>query len=299
MSSAVEKDVRGGLDPRPGQPVSGALDSFERVIEPRGRRSLSPRLGEIWAYRELLFFLSWRDVKIRYKQTGLGVGWAVLQPFTLMIAFTLLFNRVAKVPTGGMPYPIFSYSALVPWTLFSSALTTVSTSLVSNSALISKIYFPRLVIPIAAVGSFVFDYVIALLLLFAMMVYYGIYPGWGIVALPVLTLLTLLTAFAVGVWLTALNVRYRDVKYVVPFLLQIWLFASPVAYAANLVPSKWRLVYSLNPMAGVINAYRWALLGQSWHPDRYFAISLAATLVILASGIVYFRATERTFADVI
>jgi lipopolysaccharide transport system permease protein len=216
-----------------------------------------------------------------------------------MVVFTIFFNRVAHVPSSGLPYPIFSYAALVPWTLFSQSLGTVSTSLVTNQNLISKVYFPRLVIPLAVTGSFVFDFVIALGLLVGMMVYYGVYPGVAIVALPLLTVLTLLTALAVGIWLTALNVRYRDVKYAVPFLIQIWLFASPIAYATSLVPSRWHLIFSLNPMTGVIDAFRWALLGVPWSPDRYFGVSMMMVAFLLVTGIAYFRRTEQTFADVI
>ncbi|MGZ6268872.1 MAG: ABC transporter permease [Candidatus Limnocylindrales bacterium] len=278
---------------------SQPFDSFDRVFEPSSGLRAMLRLREVWAYRELLVFLTWRDVKVRYRQTAIGALWAVIQPFMLMVVFTIFLGRLAHVPSNGLPYPIFAYAALVPWTLFSSSLSSVSDSLVSSSNLISKVYFPRLVIPLAAVGSFVFDFVIALGLLVAMMVYYGIYPGWPILALPALTLLTLLTALSVGMWLTALNVRYRDVKYAIPFLIQIWLFASPIAYATSLVPSRWRLVYSLNPMVGVIDGFRWALLGVAWQPGSFFVVSLAMIAALLVSGLVYFRKMERTFADIV
>jgi len=276
-----------------------SLDSFDRVLEPRKGLRGSLRLRELWTYRELLGFLTWRDVKVRYRQTALGALWALIQPFTLMIVFTIFLNRLAHVPSNGLPYPIFAYAGLVPWTLFSSSLSGVSDSLVSSSNLISKVYFPRLVIPLAVTGSFLFDFVIALTLLVGMMVYYGVYPGLAILALPALVLLALLTALAVGIWLTALNVRYRDVKYTVPFLLQVWLFASPIAYASSLVPHRWRLVYSLNPMATVIDGFRWALLGVSWSPGASAIVSLAVVAVLLASGLVYFRGMERTFADIV
>jgi lipopolysaccharide transport system permease protein len=283
--------------PEPASPRP--LDSFDRILEPRRGLRASLRLDELWAYRELLAFLTWRDVKVRYRQTALGALWALLQPFMLMIVFTIFFNRVAHVPSSDLPYPIFAYAGLVPWTLFSSSLSGVSGSLVSSSSLISKVYFPRLVIPLAVTGSFLFDFVIALGLLVGMMVYYGVYPGIAVVALPVFVLLTLLTALSVGIWLTALNVRYRDVKYAVPFLLQLWLFASPIAYATSLVPSRWRLVYSLNPMTSVIDGFRWALLGVPWAPGKSLAVSLAMVVVLLGSGLVYFRSMERTFADVV
>jgi homopolymeric O-antigen transport system permease protein len=275
------------------------LETFDRILEPRQGLRGSLRLGELWAYRELLFFLTWRDVQIRYRQTSIGLLWALLQPFTLMIVFTIFLGHLAHVPSGGLPYPIFSYAGLVPWTLFASSLNGVSTSLVSSSNLISKVYFPRLVIPLAVTGSFVFDFVIALGLLVGMMVYYGVYPGLAILALPVFVFITLLTALSVGIWLTALNVRYRDVQYTVPFLLQVWLFASPIAYATSLVPSRWQLVYSLNPMSGVIDGFRWALLGVPWAPGASLAVSLAVVVLLLGSGLLYFRTMERTFADVI
>lgn len=275
------------------------LNSFDRVLEPSSGFRALLRLHELWAYRELLLFLTWRDVKVRYRQTAIGALWAVIQPFMLMVVFTIFLGRLAHVPSSGLPYPIFAYAALVPWALFSSSLSSVSDSLVSSSNLISKVYFPRLVIPLAAIGSFLFDFVIALGLLVAMMVYYGIYPGVEILALPVLTLVTLLTALSVGIWLTALNVRYRDVKYAIPFLIQVWLFASPIAYATSLVPSGWRLVYSLNPMASVIDGFRWALLGVPWQPGKSAGVSLAMVALLLVSGLFYFRRMERTFADVV
>jgi lipopolysaccharide transport system permease protein len=255
--------------------------------------------NELWAYRELLAFLTWRDVKVRYRQTAIGALWAVLQPFMLMVVFTIFLNRLAHVPSNRLPYPIFAYAGLVPWALFSSSLSGVSDSLVSSSNLISKVYFPRLVIPLAVIGSFVFDFVIALGLLVGMMFYYGVYPGVAILALPAFVLLALLTALSVGLWLTALNVRYRDVKYAVPFLLQIWLFASPIAYATSLVPHRWRVVYSLNPMTTVIDGFRWSLLDVPWAPGASFGVSMAMIATLLVSGVVYFRRMERTFSDVV
>jgi lipopolysaccharide transport system permease protein len=274
-------------------------ESFDRVLEPGGGLRSSLPLRELWTYRELLGFLTWRDVKVRYRQTVVGVLWAVLQPFLLMVVFTIFLNKLASVPSDGLPYPIFAYAGLVPWTLFSSSLTGVSNSIVSNAGLISKIYFPRLVIPIAVIGSFVFDFVIALGLLVAMMVYYDAYPDWAVLALPAFVVLALVTALSVGIWLTALNVRYRDIKYTVPFLLQLWLFASPITYAASLVPSRWHLAYSLNPMSTVVDGFRWSLLGVPWSPGASTVVSLAVVLALLGSGLVYFRRTEATFADIV
>jgi lipopolysaccharide transport system permease protein len=215
-------------------------------------------LGSVWEYRELLYFLTWRDVKVRYKQTAFGAAWALIQPFMLMIVFTIFLGHLAGVSSEGKPYPLFSFSALVPWTFFSASLASTANSLVGGGSLVSKVYFPRVILPIASAGAYLVDFVLALGLLAGMMVWYGVAPGWGIVLLPALTLLALLSALAVGFWLAALNVRYRDVRYALPFLLQLWLFASPVAYAASLVPHTWRFVYALNPMAGVVEGFRWA-----------------------------------------
>jgi lipopolysaccharide transport system permease protein len=275
------------------------LDSFDRVLERRSGVGRILRVEELWAYRELLAFLTWRDVKVRYRQTALGAAWALIQPFALMVVFTIFLGHLADVPSNGLPYPIFAFAALVPWTLFSSSLSSVTNSLVGSTNLISKVYFPRLVIPLAVIGSFLLDFAIALVLLVVMMVYYDVYPGWGVLLVPVLTLVTLVTALSVGIWLTALNVRYRDIKYTVPFLLQIWLFASPIAYATTLVPERWRIVYSLNPMASVIDGFRWALLGTPWAIGVLPVVSLGVVLLVLVSGLVYFRRVEQTFADIV
>lgn len=278
---------------------AGGVEGFDRVLRARRGFGGALRLGELWAYRELLGFLTWRDVKVRYRQTAIGVVWAVLQPFALMIVFSIFLNHLAHVPSDHLPYPIFSFAGLVPWTLFASSLTGVSNSIVTSSNLISKVYFPRLVIPLAVTGSYIFDFVIALGLLVGMMIYYGVYPGLAVIALPALLLFTLLTALSVGIWLTALNVRYRDVQYAVPFVVQIWLFASPIAYATKLVPSKWQLLYSVNPMTTVIDGFRWALLGVPWSPGKAPLVSLAVVAVLLLTGLVYFRRMERTFADIV
>jgi len=272
--------------------------SADSVILRPSRGLASFGLRELWRYRELLFFITWRDVKVRYKQTALGAAWAVIQPALLMLVFALFVGRFVPKPHG-IPYPIFVFTALVPWTLFAQSLNGASGSLVLSADLVSKVYFPRLILPLAATGSFILDLVLGIVVLIIVMAFAGIAPGVGIVALPLLALFALLTAFAVGIWLSALNVRYRDVIYAVPFLLQIWLFASPVAYPSTIVHGFWQVIYGLNPMAGVIEGFRWALLGLPPPPLGLMAASLGAMLVILVSGMVYFRTTERTFADVI
>ncbi len=257
------------------------------------------RLGELWHYRELLYFLTWRDVKIRYKQTALGVAWAVLQPLITMVIFSVIFGQLAKLPSDGIPYPVFSYAALLPWGLFSGALQRAGTSLVTNANLLTKVYFPRLVIPISAVTAGLVDFVISFAVLLGLMLYYGIMPTWAILTIPLLVLLVVLTALAVSLWLSALNVQYRDVQYMIPFLIQAWMYASPVAYSTGLVPTgPWRVIYGLNPLAGVIQGFRWALLGGN-PPDELISISVAMVLLLLVSGLYYFRRMERTFADVV
>jgi lipopolysaccharide transport system permease protein len=267
------------------------------VIRPASPWSLG--LAEVWDYRELLYFLSWRDVKVRYRQTLFGAAWAILQPFLLMVVFTVFLGHLARVGSQGLPYPIFSYTALVPWALFSAALTGAATSVVGSGTLVSKIYFPRLVLPVAAVGSYLVDFVIAFALLVGMMVYYGIYPNWHVVTLPAFVLLAIAAALAVGIGLGALNVRYRDVRFAIPFVVQLWLFASPIAYSASQVPEQWRLVYALNPMVGVVEGFRWALLGVGRPPGGMVAVSAAATIAVLVGSVLYFRRMEGGFADVI
>jgi lipopolysaccharide transport system permease protein len=268
------------------------------VIEPaKGWRLRAVR--EIWTYRELLFYLTWRDVKIRYKQTVLGGAWAVLQPFLLMLVFALFLGRLAGISSRvDIPYPIFAFAGLVPWTLFAQSLVNSSDSLVRGTDLVSKVYFPRLILPIAAAGSFVFDFLIAFTLLVAMMVYYDIGPSGAVVWLPAFTALAVAAALAVGVWLAALNVRYRDIKYAVPFLVQLWLFASPVAYPTTIVPERWRPLLGLNPMAGVVEGFRWALVGGP-KPGAVVFASAGVTILLLMGGIAYFQRVERSFADVI
>ena len=268
-----------------------------RIVPSRGWVSL--KLDELWAYRELVYFLTWRDIKVRYKQTALGAAWAIIQPFFTMVVFSIFLGRLAKVPSDGMPYPVFAFAALVPWGFFANGLTQSSDSLVGSANLLRKVYFPRLAIPLSSILSGVVDFTIAFAVLFGMMLYYGISPSARILWLPLFLLLALSTALGVGLWLSALNVQYRDVKYTVPFLVQVWMFATPVAYPSSLLSEPWRTVYGLNPMAGVVEGFRWALLGSSAAPGPMIAISSAAALVLLVSGAFYFRRMEKTFADVV
>lgn len=259
----------------------------------------SPGLRELWEHRELLYFLVWRDVKVRYKQTVLGAAWAILQPVATMVVFSLFFGRLAKVPSDGVPYPVFSLAGLVPWTFFSQGLVQSANSLVGSQNLLTKVYFPRLAIPTAAVLSGGVDLALSLPVLLAVMRFYGLVPTARI--LWVLLLLTLAFAAAVGagLWLSALNVQYRDVRYVLPFLVQLWLLATPIAYPSRLLGEPWRTLYGLNPMAGVVEGFRWALLGTGGPPGPLIAVSAASALALLASGLFYFRRMERTFADVV
>jgi lipopolysaccharide transport system permease protein len=258
-------------------------------------------LKDLWMYRELVYFMIWRDVKVRYKQTMLGAAWAIIQPVLTMIVFTFLFGRIAKLPTdNNIPYPIFSYAALLPWGMFVGALNQASRSLTSNQNMVTKIYFPRLVLPLASILSGLVDFVIAFVILIGLMIYYGVTPSPNAIwALPLFLLLTVVTALGVALWLSAINVQYRDVNYALPFLTQFWLFITPVAYSSNLISEKWQLVYSLNPMAGVVNGFRWALLGTNTGPGPEMAVSVLISVVILIGGLFYFRNMEKTFADTI
>lgn len=257
-------------------------------------------LRDLWTYRELVFFMIWRDIKVRYKQTLLGAAWAIIQPLMTMLVFNFIFGSVAKVPTEGIPYPIFSYTALLPWGLFTTALNQASRSLTSNHNMITKIYFPRLVLPVASVLAGLIDFAIAFVILIGLMIYYKITPSWNALwALPLFLLLAIVTALGVALWLSAINVKYRDVNYALPFITQFWLFITPVAYSAHIISDKWQLIYSLNPMAGVVNGFRWALLGSSHGPDLALAVSVGISLLILLGGLLYFRSMERTFADTI
>ena len=257
------------------------------------------RVREIWEYRELLYFLVWRDVKVRYKQTMLGAAWAIIQPLLTMVVFSLFFGKLAKVPSDGIPYPLFAYAALIPWTFFANGLNQASNSLVGSANLVKKVYFPRLVIPVASVLSGVVDLLLAFVVLVAMMGYYGFLPTANILFLPFFLVLALMAALAVGLWLSALNVEFRDVRYTLPFLTQLWLFATPIAYPSSLLSEPWRTVYGLNPMVGVVEGFRWALFTGATRPGNIVIASSFATLVLLVGGAFYFRRMERTFADVI
>lgn len=257
-------------------------------------------LRDLWVYRELIFFMVWRDVKVKYKQTLLGMAWAVIQPVMTMLVFTFLFGTVAKLPTDGIPYPVFSFTALLPWGLFVTALNQGSRSLVAHNNMVTKIYFPRLILPMSAVFAGLVDFAIAFVILVALMVYYHVTPAWNLVwTLPLFLLLALVAALGVALWLSAINVKYRDVNQALPFLTQFWLFATPVAYSSSVISSKWQIVYSLNPMAGVINGFRWALLGSGNGPDAALWVSAAISILVLVTGLFYFRSTEKTFADTI
>lgn len=264
---------------------------------PQGWSALN--LKDLWAYRELIYFMTWRDIKVRYKQAVLGISWAILQPLLTMVIFSVIFGNLAKLPSDGINYSLFSYAGLLPWNLFSSALSRSSVSLVSNGNLLSKVYFPRLVIPFSSVLAALVDFGLSFLVMLGLMAYFKVWPTWMILWTIPLAFLSILTALALGTWLSALNVQYRDVQQIVPFLVQAWMYASPVAYSASLIPSgKWQIIYGLNPMAGVIQGFRWALLGGT-PPSNLLFISIAAILVIFISGLFYFRRMERTFADMI
>jgi len=277
---------------------SRATTEFTLRIEPtRGFFKLD--LAAVWEYRELLYFLVWRDVKVRYKQTIIGAAWAILQPLMTMMIFTVIFGNFAKIPSDGLPYSIFAYTALMPWNYFSQAISRGGISLVGEANLIVKVYFPRLIIPIASVVAPLTDFFMSFLVLIVMIAWFGIVPGWNVLYLPVFLLLALMTGLAVVLWLSPLNVRYRDVSHTIPFLIQFWLYASPVAYPVSLVPEKWRVLYSLNPMVGVIEGFRWTLLGTEAPAFDVIAVSAVMVVVLLLGGIVFFKRMERTFADVI
>jgi lipopolysaccharide transport system permease protein len=256
-------------------------------------------LREIWEYRELLYFFIWRNIKVRYKQTVLGAAWAVIQPFFTMIVFSIFFGRLAGIPSEGVPYPIFAYTALVPWTFFANALSQAGNSLLEHERMITKIYFPRLMLPLAAVLSGLFDLVISFSILIGMIAWYRLTPTMALLSLPFFVLTATLTALGVGLWLSALNVQYRDVRYVIPFIVQFWLFCTPIAYSSSLIPEKWHFLYGLNPMAGVVEGFRWALLGTDNLSIGLFIASLVTMVIILVSGLYYFRKMEETFADVV
>jgi lipopolysaccharide transport system permease protein len=253
----------------------------------------------MWKYRELLYFLTWRDIKVRYKQTVLGAAWAVIQPFFTMVVFSLFFGKLAKVPSDGIPYPIFAYAALVPWHFFANGINQSANSLVGSANLIRKVYFPRLVVPISSVVSGVVDFVLAFAVLLGMMLFYDIYPTSNIIWLPFLLLLAFSTSLGVGLWFAALNVQFRDVFYVVPFLTQFWLFATPIAYPSSLLSEPWRTLFGVNPMVGVVEGFRWALLGADTAPGTMIVVSSLVAIVLLVGGAFYFKRLEKSFADVV
>jgi lipopolysaccharide transport system permease protein len=268
------------------------------IIEaPRGWQALD--LRGLWQYRELLYFLAWRDVKVRYKQTALGVAWVVLQPLLTMVVFSVIFGRLMNVPTGGIPYPIFSYVALLPWNFFAGSLTRSGNSLVADANLLSKVFFPRLILPAAAVLSMLVDFAISFVILVGMLIFYRIPLGPAALTLPLFLALAFLTALGSGLWLSAINVKYRDIAYVIPFLIQTWFFLTPVAYPITLIPEPWRFLWSLNPMTGVVEGFRWALLGQQAVPGIFIFLSSSIVLIVFVGGLFYFRRMESEFADVV
>jgi lipopolysaccharide transport system permease protein len=279
-------------------PLSGTGNVTVIRIEP-SQGWVSLKLRELWEYRELLYFLTWRDVKVRYKQTVLGAAWAIIQPFFTMVVFSVFFGKLAKVPSDGIPYPIFSYTALVPWTFFAHGLNQASNSLVRHSGLIKKVYFPRLAMPIARLLAGTVDFVLAFIVLLGMMLYFGMVPTVNVLWLPFFLLLALVTSLGVALWLSAMNVQFRDVGYTVPFITQFWMYATPIAYPSSLLSEPWRTLYGINPMAGVVEGFRWALLGTDTAPGPIVIVSSLVALALLVSGAFYFRRMEKTFADVI
>ena len=277
------------LNVTPSQPI---------ILEP-SRGWVTLNLRKLWQYRELLYFLSWRDIKVRYKQTLLGAAWAIMQPVLTMLLFSVFFGKLAKMPSDGIPYPLFAYTALVPWTLFANALTQSSNSLVQNANLLKKVYFPRLIMPISSVISGVVDFLCALIALAAMMLFYGVLPTSNMIWLPFLLILAFGTALGVGLWLSAINVQFRDVRHAMPFLTQFWLFATPIAYPSSLLSEPWRTLYGINPMVGVVEGFRWALLGTETAPGPMLLVSALAALIVLVTGAFYFRRMEKTFADTV
>jgi lipopolysaccharide transport system permease protein len=278
-------------------PTATDIDNFPELVIRPSHGWVSLNLADLWRFRELVFFLAWRDISVRYKQTLLGAAWAIIQPFFTMVVFSIFFGNLAKVPSDGLPYPVFSFCALLPWQLFAYSLTQSGNSLVANQNLISKVYFPRMVIPLAATLGGLLDFFIAFLVLIGMMIFYHITPTVAIWTLPFFILLVIITALGAGLWLSALNVEYRDVRYTIPFLTQFWMFITPIAYASSLVPAQWRLLYGLNPMVGVVEGFRWALLGSGSAPGPLVGLSAVVSLSLFFSGMYYFRRMERTFAD--
>ncbi len=296
--STVRDETRERILVGAPQSPTGAGREAVAVIEPsRGWASL--RLWDLWEYRELLYFLVWRDVKVRYRQAAMGIAWAVIAPFTTMVVLTIIFSYVGRFPSGGVPYPIFSFAALLAWNFFASGLGRAAISVASSASLISKIYFPRLLVPLAAAVAMTMDLVVAFVVFIAMMFWFGIMPTPAMLTLPLFVLLDLLVVLGFGFWLSALNVKYRDVNHAVPLLLQLWMFASPVVYPLSVIPTKWQMLYNLNPMVGVIQGFRWALLGKESPQLAFLTLNVVVALFVLSTGLVYFKRTEQTFADVI
>jgi lipopolysaccharide transport system permease protein len=281
-----------------GAPEEGATIQTPIIIKP-SHGWVNLQLKDVWEYRELLYFLAWRDIKVRYKQTVLGAAWAILQPFLTMVIFSIFFGGLAGVPSDDIPYPIFSYAALVPWMFFANGLSKSTQSLVSGANMVKKIYFPRLIMPMSAVFSGLVDFILAFVVLLAMMLYFNVMPTMAIVWLPLLLLLGLVTSLGVGMWLTAMNVQFRDIRYVMPFIVQAWMFATPIAYPSSLLDEPWRTVYALNPMVGVVEGFRWALLGVDTQPGPMILVSSVVAIGLLVSGAFYFRRMEKSFADVV
>lgn len=302
MSSATENAERLGSSPPSDATLANlttqGLSSKPIVIEPRGFL-VSLDLRQLWAYRELLYFLTWRDVKVRYKQTLLGAAWAILQPLLTMLIFTLLFGRLAGIKSEGIPYPIFAFGGLLIWIFFSNSVTNSGNSLVGNANLITKIYFPRMIIPAAAVGAGLVDLMLAFVIQILLMVYYGVRVTWAVMMIPPLVLLATLLALGVGMWLSALNVKYRDIRYAIPFLIQLWMFASPIIYPLSMVPAKWRWLFMLNPLTGIIQNFRIALFGTQPFEWGSLGISALITFVVLVYSAYSFRSMERRFADIV
>jgi lipopolysaccharide transport system permease protein len=291
---------RQGVDWTASDPAQDAEAVIMPVAVIRRSSGWAPiKLADLWSYRELFYFLAWRDIKVRYKQTALGAAWAIIQPFLTMIVFTIFFGHLAHVSSDGAPYPIFAYSALLPWMYFANAVLQAGNSLVEHERLITKVYFPRLIIPVAAVLAGLVDFVIAFTVLIAMMFFYGVKPTAVLLTVPFFVLLAVATAIGIGLWLSALNVQYRDVKYAIPFLIQFWLFLTPVVYSSSIVPGPWRGIYNLNPMVGVIGGFRWAVLATAQSPGPLLAVSVFSVLLLLIGGFYYFERMEKTFADVV
>lgn len=281
------------------EPVMVETESTRITRIESSRGWLSINVDELWEYRELLYFLTWRDIKVRYKQTVLGAAWAIIQPFFTMVVFSLFFGRLAQIPSDGVPYPIFAFAALVPWTFFANGLAQSSNSLVGSASLLTKVYFPRLAVPIACVLSGVVDFFLAFTVLLLMMLGFGMVPTANVIWLPLFLLLALVTSLGVGLWFSAMNVLFRDVRYIIPFITQLWLFATPIAYPSSMISEPWRTLYGLNPMVGVVEGFRWALLGTGSAPGPMMVMSSLAAVGILVGGLFYFRRMEKSFADVV